>query len=121
MDIEKPTIEEFLEVLEPNGRLNESRHAPGSSQGTVPSDKLRDPPTGPKEWRDKLAKRQRQSRRSGKTKRNSPQETSKLEELEAEISKLKDKIKEKEKAKDISNKCNGPQDKENGWTVVNRH
>jgi hypothetical protein len=49
MDIEKPTIEEFLEILEPNGGLNESRHAPGSSQGTAPSDKPRDPPTGPKE------------------------------------------------------------------------
>jgi hypothetical protein len=121
MGIEKPTIEEFLEILEPNGGLNESRHAPGLSQGTVPSDKPRDPPTGPKEWRDKLAKRQRRSRRSGKTKRNPPKETSKLEQLEAEISKLKDKIKEKEKAKDISHKCNGPQDKETGWTVVNRH
>jgi hypothetical protein len=121
MDIEKPTIEEFLEILEPNGGLNESRHAPGSSQGTAPSDQLRDPPTGPKEWRDKLAKRQRRSRCSGKTKRNPPKETSKLEQLEFEISKLKDKIKDKEKAKDISHKCNGPQDNANGWTVVNRH
>jgi hypothetical protein len=49
MDIEKPTIEEFLEIIEPNGGLNESRHAPGTSQGTVPSDKPRDPPAGPKE------------------------------------------------------------------------
>jgi hypothetical protein len=56
MDVEKPTIEEFLEILEPNGGLNDSRHAPGSSQGTAPSDKPRDPPTGPKAWRDKLAK-----------------------------------------------------------------
>jgi hypothetical protein len=119
--IEKLTIEEFLEILDPNGGLNESRHAPESSQGTVPSDKPRDPPAGPKEWRDKLAKRQRRSRRSGKTKRNPPKDTSKLEQLEAEISKLKDKRKEKEKAKDISHICNGPQDKENGWTVVNRH
>jgi hypothetical protein len=51
MDIEKPTIEGFLEILEPNGGLNESRHAPGLRQGTVPSNKPRDPPTGPKEWR----------------------------------------------------------------------
>jgi hypothetical protein len=99
MDIEKPTIEEFLEMLEPNGGLNESRHAPGLSQGTVPSDKPRDPPTGPKEWRDKLAKRQRRSRRSGKTKRNPPKEISKLEQLEVEISKLKDKIKKKKRRK----------------------
>jgi predicted nuclease with TOPRIM domain len=49
MDIEKPTIEELLEILEPNGGLNESRHAPGSSQGTVLYDKPRYPPTGPKE------------------------------------------------------------------------
>jgi hypothetical protein len=48
IDIEKPTIEEFLEILEPNGGLTESRHAPGSSQGTVASDKPRDLPTGPK-------------------------------------------------------------------------
>jgi hypothetical protein len=31
MDIGKPTIEEFLEILEPNGGLNESRHAPGTT------------------------------------------------------------------------------------------
>jgi hypothetical protein len=31
MDFEKPTIEEFHEILEPNGGLNESRHAPGTS------------------------------------------------------------------------------------------
>jgi hypothetical protein len=117
MEIEKPTIEEFLEILEPNGGLNESRYAPGLSQRTVSSDKPRDPPTGPKEWRDKLAKRQRRSRRLAKTKQNPPKETRKLEQLEAEISKLKDKIKEKGKAKDISHKCNGPQDKETGWTV----
>jgi hypothetical protein len=61
MDIEKPTIEEFLEILEPNGRLNESRHPHGTSQGTVPSDKPRDPPAGTLEWRDKLAKRQHRS------------------------------------------------------------
>jgi hypothetical protein len=99
MDIEKPTIEEFREILEPNGGLNESRHAPGTSQGTVPSDKPRDPPAGRKEWRDKLAKRQRRSRRSGNTKRNPPKETSKLEQLEAEISKLKAKIKKKKRRK----------------------
>jgi hypothetical protein len=121
MDIENPTIEEFLEILEPNGGLKESRHAPGTSQGTVPSDKPPDPPAGPKGWRDKLAKRQRRSRRSGNTKRNPPKETSKLEQLEAEISKLKDKRKEKENAKEISHKCNGPQDNANGWTIVNRH
>jgi hypothetical protein len=59
MKIEKLTIEEFLEIIETNGRLNESQHAPRTSQVTVPSDKPRDPPAGPKEWRDKLAKRQR--------------------------------------------------------------
>jgi hypothetical protein len=121
IDIEIPTIEEFLEIIEPNGGLNESRHAPGTSQGTVPSDQPRDPPAAPKEWRDKLAKRQRRSRRSGNTKRNPRKETSKLEQLEAEISKLKDKIKEKEKAKEIPHKCRGPQDNANKWTVVNCH
>jgi hypothetical protein len=121
MDIEKPTIKGFLGILEPNGGLNESRHAPGTRQGTVPSDKPRDPPAGPKEWSDKLAKRQRRSRRSGNTKRNPPKETSKLEQLEAEISKLKDKIKEKEKAKEISHICSRPQDNANEWTVVNSH
>jgi hypothetical protein len=55
MDIEKLTFEEFLEILEPNGGLNESRHVPGTSQGIVPSDKPRDPPADPKEWRDTLA------------------------------------------------------------------
>jgi hypothetical protein len=44
-----------------------------------------------------------------------------IEQLEAKISKLKDRINKKEMAKDISNKCNGHQDKENGWPVVNRH
>jgi predicted RNase H-like nuclease (RuvC/YqgF family) len=87
----------------------------------VPSDKPRDLPAGPKESRDKLAKRQRRSRRSGNTKRNPCKETSKLEQLEAKISELKDKIKEKEKVKEIPHKCSGPQDNANKWTVVNRH
>jgi hypothetical protein len=86
MDIEKLTIEEILEIPEPNGGLNESRNAPVTRQGTVLSDKRRDPPDGPKEWKDKLAKQQCRSRRSGNTKRNPPKETSKLEQLEAEIS-----------------------------------
>jgi hypothetical protein len=57
MHIEKPTNEEFYEIIEPNCALNETRHAPGTSQEIVLSDKHRDLPAGPKEWKDKLAKR----------------------------------------------------------------
>jgi hypothetical protein len=57
MDIEKPTIEEVHKILERNGGLNESQHASGISQGTVPSDKPQDPLPSPKEWSDKLGKR----------------------------------------------------------------
>jgi hypothetical protein len=34
---------------------------------------------------------------------------------------FKDKINEKEKAKEISHKCSGPQENANEWTVVNLH
>jgi hypothetical protein len=78
----------------------------------VPSDKSRNPPTGPKAWRDNFPKPQRRSRRSERTKQNPPKETTKLEQLETEIFKLKEKIKQKEQAKDISHKCSGPQDNE---------
>jgi hypothetical protein len=121
MDIEKPTIEEFLEILEPNGGLNNSRHAAGTSQRIVPSDKLRDRLAGPQEWRDKLTKQQHRSRYSGNTKQNPPKKTSMFKQPEAEISKLKDNIKEKVKAKEISHKCSVPQNNANEWIVVNRH
>jgi hypothetical protein len=35
--------------------------------------------------------------------------------------KVKDKRKEKEEGRDIVQKCNGPQDQDTCWTVVNRH
>jgi hypothetical protein len=87
----------------------------------VASDKPRDPPAGPKEWRNKLAKRLRRSSRSGNTKKNPSKETSKLEQLTAEIFNLKDKIKQLEKVKEISHTCSGPQDNANEWMVFNRH
>jgi hypothetical protein len=46
----KPTIEEYPENLKSNGGLNESRHAPNSRSQNAP-------PTGPKCWRERLAKK----------------------------------------------------------------
>jgi hypothetical protein len=52
--IEKVTIEDSLGIIEPNGVLNRSFHASGTSQGTVPSDKPRYPLAGHQEWWNKL-------------------------------------------------------------------
>jgi hypothetical protein len=48
-------------------------------------------------------------------------ETTKLEQLQPEISEQKEKIKAKEKTKDISDKYKGTQDNEKGWKLVNRN
>jgi hypothetical protein len=83
IDIDKPTVEECLVIIETNAGLNGSRHAPGTGQGTVTSDMPQDLPAGPQEWRDKLPNRQRPSRQSGNTKCIPPKKTDQLERLEA--------------------------------------
>jgi hypothetical protein len=84
MDVEKPTIEEFLEQLKSNGGLEESRHAPENApvengpptgapderQNPVIPGNSQDPPTGPRQWREKMARKQRRSKQSKTAKEN---------------------------------------------------
>jgi hypothetical protein len=84
MDVEKPTIEEFLGQLKSNGGLEESRHAPenASVENELPTGapderqnpvilvNSQDPPTGAKQWREKMARKQRRSKQSKTAKKN---------------------------------------------------
>jgi hypothetical protein len=71
MEVEKPTIEEFLGQLKPNGGLEESRQAPKNApvengpptdapderQNSMIPGNSQDPPTGPKQWRQKMGRK----------------------------------------------------------------
>jgi hypothetical protein len=60
MEIEKSTIEEFFDIVNSNGGLNESRHAPKNptiERPKQPIDSPRQPPIGPKVWGEKRAKK----------------------------------------------------------------
>jgi hypothetical protein len=79
----RPTIEEFSEELISSGGLDDSRHAPnrpgiGSSTPENGPDKGRDsqiagnsgdPPTGPREWREKMGRKRGQSKNTKATRR----------------------------------------------------
>jgi hypothetical protein len=54
----KSTIEEFSEKLKSNGGLNESRHAPISRSQNAP-------PTSPKPWLERSAKKGQTSKSMG--------------------------------------------------------
>jgi hypothetical protein len=66
MEVEKPMIEEFVGHLKSTGGLKESQHAPKNSlvdNGTPPnmsdaSKNSQDLPTGPKKWRERIARNQ---------------------------------------------------------------
>jgi hypothetical protein len=94
----KPTIEEFSHNLESSGGLDQSRHAPNmptiesSMPVNSPDDcqhsnmgrNSRDPPTGPKVWREKMARKSRRSKKSNSMERNRSTQNSRLLQLEAE-------------------------------------
>jgi hypothetical protein len=107
MEVEKPTSEEFLGQLKSNGGLEESRHAPKNApvengppkdapderQNPVIPGNSQNPPTGPKQWREKIARKQRRSKHSKTVKKNNQTPNPKLQQLEADILELKENIK----------------------------
>jgi hypothetical protein len=83
-----PTIESSMPV-----------NSPDDCQHSNMGRNSRDPPTGPRVWREKMARKSRRSKKSNSMDRNGSTENSRLLQLEAEISNLKDKIKKKENRK----------------------
>jgi hypothetical protein len=139
------TIEEFSEGLISSGGLDDSRHAPNRAGIGAPDSgrdlqmggNSGDPPTGPRGWREKMGRKRGESRKLKSKKKNRSTQISRLQQLEAEISNLKDEITEKEKRKnDSANRTTPSQTKpthtsdpsgkrskptaEEGWTLVDR-
>jgi hypothetical protein len=113
MDVEQPTIEEFLGQLKSNGGLEESRHAPEDApvenepptgapderQNLVITGNSQDPPTGPNQWREKMARKQRRSNQARAVKKNNQTQNTKIQQLEVDILELKENIRQKEQAR----------------------
>jgi hypothetical protein len=147
----RPAIEEFSEELISSEGLDDSRHAPnrtgiGSSTPENAPDNDRDsqtgvnsgdPPTGPREWREKMGRKRGQSKKRKSNKKNGSTQNTRLQQLETEISNLKDQIKEeKKKSNNSANRTTPCQTKptqhsnqsgnsskptaEEGWTLVDR-
>jgi hypothetical protein len=128
----KPTIEEFSKNLESSGGLDQSRHAPNKPtiESSIPVNSpddcqhsnmggnSRDPPTGPRVWREKMGRKSRRSKKSNSTERNGSTRNSRLLQLQAEISNLKGKIKEKESRKPRTSRHTVTS--EQGWTQIQR-
>jgi hypothetical protein len=104
------TIEEFSDGLTSSGGLDDSRHAPNRAGIGAPDSGRNlqmggnsgDPPTGPRGWRENMGRKQEESKKLKCMKQNRSTENSRLQQLEAKISNLKDKIKENEKRKNDS-------------------
>jgi hypothetical protein len=143
--IAMPTIEEFSEGLISSGGLDDSQHAPKRAGIGAPDSgrdfqtggNSGDPPTGPRGWSEKMGRMRGELKTRKCNKKNRSTQNTRLQQLEAEISNLKDKIKEKEKRRhdsanrttpprtkptqpsDLSGKSSKPTAKE-GWTLVDR-
>jgi hypothetical protein len=140
-----PTIEEFSEGLISSGGLDDSRHAPDragigapdSGRDLQPGGNSGDPRTGPRGWSEKMGRKRGESKKRKSNKKNRSTPNTRLQQLEAEIFNLKDKIKEKEKRRnDSANRTTPSQTKptqtsdpsgksskptaEEGWTLVDR-
>jgi hypothetical protein len=134
MDVEKPTIGEFLGQLKSNGGLEESRHAPKHApvengpptgapderQNPVIPGNSQDPPTGPKQWREKIARTQWRSKQSKTAKKNNQTPNTKHQQLEAYILEFKENIRQKEQARKGSDTHGSSQSNGNEWRVANR-
>jgi hypothetical protein len=80
------------------------------------------PPPSPKALREMIAMRKKRSKKSNAGPQQILPQQSKLEQLEAEISELKEKISQKETARvNNSNNNNDIRADEEGWTKVNKH
>jgi hypothetical protein len=140
-----PTIEEFSEGLISSGGLDDSRHAPNRAGIRAPDSGRHlqagrnsgDPPSEPRGWSEKMGRQRGESKKPKCNKKNRSTQTTRLQQLETEISNLKDKIKEKEKRRnDSANRTTPSQTKpthtsdpsgksskptaEEGWTLVDR-
>jgi hypothetical protein len=104
---------DFLAPLKSNGGLEESWHAPKNApvengpptdapderQNPVIPGNSQDPPTRPKQWREKMARTQWQSKQSKTAKKNNQTPNRKLQQLEADILELNENIRQKEQAR----------------------
>jgi hypothetical protein len=132
IDVNKLTIEEFLGQVKSNGGLEESRHAPENApienglptgvlderQNPVIPGNSQDPPTGPRQWREKMARKQRWSKQSKTAMKNNQTPNTKLQQLEADIEELKENIRQKEQARKGSDTYGSSQSNGNEWRVV---
>jgi hypothetical protein len=125
--------------------LDDSRHAPNRAGMGAPDSgrdlqtggNSGDPPSGPREWSEKMGRQRGGSKKRKCNKKNRSTQNTRLQQLEAEISNLKDKINEKEKRRnDSANRTTPSQTKpthtsdpsgksskptaEEGWTLVDR-
>jgi hypothetical protein len=112
-----PEAESIGQNEKSGGGLAESQHAPLASPPGHST-----PPPGPKAWREKMAMKKKRSKKSKAGRQQILPQRSKLEQLEAEISELKEKISRKEKAR-VNNSINNNDIRadEEGWTRVNKH
>jgi hypothetical protein len=140
-----PTIEGFSGGLISSGGLDDSRHvpnragigAPDSGRDLQTGGNSGDPPSGPSGWSKKMGRQRGESKKRKCNKKNRSTQNTRLHQLEAEISNLKDKIKEKEKRRnDSANRTTPSQTKpthtsdpsgksskptaEERWTLVDR-
>jgi hypothetical protein len=107
-----PTIEEFSDGLISSGGMDDSQHepnrvgigAPDSGRDLQTGGNSGDPPTGPRGWSEKMGRKRGESTKRKSNKKNRSTPNTRLQQLEAEISNLKDKIKEKEKRRNDSAK-----------------
>jgi hypothetical protein len=130
------TIEEFSDELASScgGGLDQSWHAPEPTTVESPTATngpdagqhagiggiSRDPPTGPKVWRERVAKNQRQSKRSKPPQKDVAVGNTKLQQLEAEILTIKEKIWQKKNVNKQRTKHSGNRDEADGWKVVRK-
>jgi hypothetical protein len=144
-EIPMPTIEEFSEGLILSGGSDDSQHAPNRAGIGAPDTgrdlqmgwNSGDPPSGPRGWSETMGRKPGESKKRNSNKKNRSTQSTRRQQLEAEISTLKDKIKEKEKRRndsayrttpsqtkpthacDTSGKSSKPTAEE-GWTLVDR-
>jgi hypothetical protein len=123
MEVEKPTMEEFLVQLKSNGGLEDSLHAPENSpvehgrltgapdekENLVNLRNSQDLPTDPRQWREKMARKHWQSKQSKSANKNKPTLDTKLPQLEADILELKENIQSKDEARKGSDMHSGSQ------------
>jgi hypothetical protein len=112
-----PTIEEYSEGLISSGRLDDSCHAPKRPRIGAPDSghdlqtggNSGEPSSRPRGWSKKMGRKQGESKKCKSNKKNRSTPNTRLQQLEAEISNLKDKIKEKEKRRnDSTNRTTPP-------------